>query len=399
MNPINDSKNDITDPIKQANALNKVIPGNVVNPLNQVKNVINPTDSALDSLINLNKNESDDKVNTLKSAYNLGLVNNQINPNQNNEFLSDKAYNIEYTPWNVLANASRYIYVEDPKDVIGDCDNAIVMQPTTYLEMVTGCITENEYDVILDYPQGLVYAFCFKEKSNCCCRNCSKQATRSFDMFANIVPNGKAIEHKKENHYFKIERSCGCNHYCCFCNCIRPKMFIYYEKTGQYLGKIIDSCSCCDNLLEIYDSNESLIYEIRASCCQLGFCCGRHAETVAKIDFKVVVPETQEIVGHLVKIPSLNDKKGRESVESREGFHDSSNSFIVNFPDGASPDDKFLLTIAAIKLGYQFFTHNTSKCWNSCNDSCGNCCNYLTVPFKYTCGPFCCCCPFCLFCC
>ena len=398
MNPINDSKNDITDPIKQANALNKVIPGNVVNPLNQVKNVINPTDSALDSLINLNKNESDDKVNTLKSAYNLGLVNNQINPNQNNEFLSDKAYNIEYTPWNVLANASRYIYVEDPKDVIGDCDNAIVMQPTTYLEMVTGCITENEYDVILDYPQGLVYAFYFKEKSNCCCRNCCKQATRPFDMFSNIVPNGKAIEHKKENHYFKIERSCGCNHYCCCCNCIRPKMFIYYEKTGQYLGKIIDSCSCCDKLLEIYDSNESLIYEIRTSCCQLGLCCGRNAETVAKIDFKVVVPETQEIVGHLVKIPSLNDKKGQERVESREGFHDSSNSFIVNFPDGASPDDKFLLTIAAIKLGYQFFTHNTSRCWNSCNNYCGNCCNYLALPIKFTCGPFCCCCPTCACC-
>lgn len=93
-------------------------------------------------------------------------------------------------------------------------------------------------------------------------------------------------------------------------------MFIYYEKTGQYLGKIIDSCSCCDKLLEIYDSNESLIYEIRTSCCQLGLCCGRNAETVAKIDFKVVVPETQEIVGHLVKIPSLNDKKGQEKVES-----------------------------------------------------------------------------------
>ena len=296
-----------------------------------------------------------------------------------------------------MANASRYIYVEDPKDVIGDCDNAIVMQPTTYLEMVTGCITENEYDVILDYPQGLVYAFYFKEKSNCCCRNCCKQATRPFDMFSNIVPNGKAIEHKKENHYFKIERSCGCNHYCCCCNCIRPKMFIYYEKTGQYLGKIIDSCSCCDKLLEIYDSNESLIYEIRTSCCQLGLCCGRNAETVAKIDFKVVVPETQEIVGHLVKIPSLNDKKGQEKVESREGFHDSSNSFIVNFPDGASPDDKFLLTIAAIKLGYQFFTHNTSRCWNECNNYCGNCCNYLSLPIKFMCGPFCCC-PYCVCC-
>jgi len=28
----------------------------------------------------------------------------------------------------------------------------------------SGCITENEYDVLLDSPQGLVYAFYFKEK-------------------------------------------------------------------------------------------------------------------------------------------------------------------------------------------------------------------------------------------
>ena len=86
-------------------------------------------------------------------------------------------------------------------------------------------------------------------------------------MYINIVPSGKGIEQRRDNRYFKIERSYGCNHYFCCCNYIRPKMFIYYEKTGQYLGKIIDSCCYCDKLLEIYDSNESLIYEIRTSCC------------------------------------------------------------------------------------------------------------------------------------
>jgi len=399
MNPLNNLNNEIkTIPINQLNTLNQVNPVNQLNPLNQVKNVVNPIESVQSSLINVNKNESYDELNNLKSAYKLGLVKNQNNPDQNNGFLSDKAYSIKYTPWNILANASSFIYVENPKDIIGDCENAIVMQPTTYLQMASGCVTENEYDVILDSPQGLVYAFYFKEKSNCYCRNCCRQATRSFDMFANIVPSGKAIEHKRDNHYFKIERSSGYNDYYCCCNCVRPKMFIYYEKTGQLLGKIIDSCSCCDKLLEIYDSSESLIYEIRTSCCQLGLCCGRNAETVAKIDFKVVAPETQEVIGHLIKIPSLNDKIGRGMVESYQGFHDASNSFIINFPNGASPDDKFLLTIAAIKLGYQFFTQNTCNCCNSCNSYCGNFCNFCTLPCKFMFGPFCCCGPCCMCC-
>ena len=407
MNPLNNLNNVIkTIPINQLNTLNQVNPvnqvnpGNQLNPLNQVNNIVNQIGEVQSSLMNVNKNESFDELNTLKSAYKLGLVNNQKYPDQNNGFLSDKAYSIKYTPWNILDNASSYIYVENPKDVIGDCENAIVMQPTTYLQMASGCRTENEYDVILDSPQGLVYAFYFKEKSNCCCRNCCKQATRSFDMFANIVPSGKALEHKRDNHYFKIERYCGCNDYCCCCNCIRPKMFVYYEKTGEYLGKIIDSCSCCDNLLEIYDSSESLIYEIRTSYYQLGLRCGRNAETVAKIDFKVVAPETQKVIGHLIKIPSLNDKIGRAMVESHQGSHDASNSFIINFPDGASPDEKFLLIIAAIKLGYQFFTHNSCKCCNHCNSYCGNWCHFLNFPFKFMFGPFyyylCCC--YCLDC-
>ena len=342
----------------------------------------------------LNNNETE--LNTLKSFDLINNRNNEINPNiQKDKVLSDKIYGVHYTAFNTLADASKFIYVDDPINIIGDCDNAMVIQPTTYLQIASGCITENEYDVILDSPQGLVYAFYFKEKSNCFCRNCCKQARRPFDMYANHVPSGKEIEHRRDNHYFTIERSYGFNDYCCFCNCIRPKMFISFTKNNQYLGKIIDSCSCCHNKLEIFDSNDNLIYEIKTHCCQIGLCCGRNAETVAKIDFKIISPENQNIIGHIIKIPSLNDKMGRIMVDSSAGFHDSSNSFIVNFPNDASPNDKFLLIVAAIKLGYQFFTENRNSCCENCDRSCCNCCNYYCFPCRRLCNflfcPFCMC--------
>ena len=234
----------------------------------------------------------------------LDLVNNQ-----DKEPLSilDKAYNIKYTPSNYLANPSSYIYVNDPLDVIGNCENAIINQPTTYLQIATGCITENEYDVILDTPQGLVYAFYFKEKSNCCCRNCCKQAKRPLCIYGNYIPSGKDIMHKVERHYFDIERHCGCNHILCFCNFIRPKIWIYYSKSGKCLGSIIDACDFTKKMLEIYDDNEQLIYTIETSCCQIGLCYGRNAETVAKINFRIF-DSSGKLLGHIIKIPSISDR-------------------------------------------------------------------------------------------
>lgn len=356
--------------------------------LNPLNNLTKSLESVNNNTMNDSKREINDELN-LNKAYQLGLVNNQNIQNNPNNFLSinDKAYNIKYTPSNYLANASNYIYVDDPINVIGNCDNAIINQPTTYLQIATGCITENEYDVILDTPQGLVYAFYFKEKSNCLCRNCCKQAKRPFDMWASYVPSAKEIEHKVERHYFYIDRPCGCNDYCCFCNCIRPKMKVSYAKTGKYLGTIIDSCDCCNKKLEIYDDTEQLIYEIETSCCQIGLCFDRNAETVAKIDFKIY--NSGEKVGHIIKVPSISDKLARMQVDSYHGFHDASNNFIVNFPKNATPDHKFLLIIAAIKLGYQFFTENKNECCYFCQRYCGICCNYCCFLCRYIINPFC----------
>ena len=146
------------------NNLNQTSEINQLKPLNKFNNLISNPETLINN-INENKNETCEELN-LKSAYQLGLVNNQNIQNNNNNTLTitDKAYSIKYTPFNILANASNYLYVDDPINIIGNCDNAIINQPITYLQMASGCITENEYDVLLDSPQGLVYAFYFKEK-------------------------------------------------------------------------------------------------------------------------------------------------------------------------------------------------------------------------------------------
>jgi len=360
-----------------------------MNNLNEIKSseIINTYTSNQEESVNNQLNAPKNDINNnnqlgLNNAYQLGLVNNQ---NKEPLSINDKAYNIKYTASNYLANPSNYIYVNDPLDVIGNCENAIINQPTTYLQIATGCITENEYDVILDTPQGLVYAFYFKEKSNCCCRNCCKQAKRPFCMYANYIPSGKDIMHKEERHYFDIERSCGCNHILCFCNFIRPKMRIYYSKSGKCLGSIIDACDFTKKKLEVYDDNEQLIYTIETSCCQIGLCFGRNAETVAKINFRIF-DISGRLLGHIVKIPSIADRLAQIQVDSYSGFHDSANNFIVNFPPDAPPEHKFLLIIAAIKAGYQFFTENKNDCFNTynrfCFCCCGYCCHYWCLPFR-----------------
>ncbi len=329
--------------------------------------------------------ESTTKAFNLNTLNNLNLVNNQNGLNNNNYYNKMNNY---FSSYFLNKNILILDKDEDPIKIIENCDNAYIDQPITFLQIASGCITENEFGVYLDKPQGLYFTFYFKEKSNCFCRNCFKSSVMYFDMYANYVPSGKEIEEKVDNHYFAITRMCGCSDRLWFCDCIRPKMKVSFAQGGKHIGTIVDSCACCDDLLQVYDSNDELIYSIRTSCWQIGLCCGRNAETVAKIDFKIL--DTNGIrVGHIVKVPSSEDKLSQLMVFSRGG-HDASNSFNVNFPKGCPPEHKFLLIIAAIKLGYQFFTKNANQCCTTCNRYCCNMCYYYYFPCKhiFSCCPF-----------
>ena len=163
----------------------------------------------------LNNNRIDDNTTNnfnLNTFSNLNLVNNQKSMEEGRKGLTlgEKAKNL------CGKKKADFLYTNDPKQTIETCDNAIIEQPPTLLQIASECITECDYNVYLDTPQGLVYTFYFKEKSNCCIRNCCNIPNMSFDMWANFVASSKVIEQNVENRYFSIERPSGCRVYAIF---------------------------------------------------------------------------------------------------------------------------------------------------------------------------------------
>lgn len=200
-------------------------------------------------------------------------------------------------------------------------------------------------------------------------------------MIGRHVPSANELERLMNYPYLTIERPCGCTCFCC--NSCRPYMMVKLAGTQQYLGKIIDAFACCDKLIEICDRGDNLIYEIETTDFQIGFCEGRNAEEVAEIKFKIV--KSGNIVGYIIKTIQLTTVPASHLAKTQYGMNDKSNSFIINFPDDSSPSEKLLIIMAAIMIGYQFFTGNTGRI---CPGRCGSCCYYVENCLKCLfCGP------------
>lgn len=313
-----------------------------------------------------------------------------LNKGNSNVSLKEVAKNIKFDENGSISNAERFIFCGEPIKAISEIKNAIVMQPISLLEMASGHVTENEYNVFFDSPNGLIYAFNFKEKSGYCCRNCCVQRKRTYEMIGRHVPNSNELERLMNYPYLEISRPCGCPS--CCCNCCRPYLMVKLASTGQYLGKIQDAFACCDKLIEVYSGQGNLLYEINTSDYQIGFCSGRNAEEVAEIKFKIT--RNGNIVGYIIKMTQITTVPASHLIKAQYGMHDKSNSFLINFPDEASPAEKLLLIMSAIMIGYQFFTGNIGKiCPTDPSGCCGCCLNCLDTCFRV-----CCCWP-CLFCC
>lgn len=272
----------------------------------------------------------------------------------------------------------------EPIQVISKIKNVCVIQATDLLEMVSGHVTENEYNVFFDSQEGLIYAFHFKEKSNYCCRNCCVQRKRTYEMTGRHIPSANELDKLMNFPYLKIERPCGCPS--CCCNICRPYIMVKLASTEQYLGKIQDAFACCEKLIEVYNVSGNLLYEIKSTDFQIGFCSGRDAEEVAEIKFNIT--RDGNIVGYILKMSQCTTVPASHLARVQFGMNDKSNSFLINFPDESSPSEKLLLIMSAIMIGYQFFKGNIGKICPS-----NPCCNCIENTFKC-----CCCSPFLLLC-
>ena len=107
------------------------------------------------SQYNINNNQTinnipngDNTLNNLNlNTYsNQNLENNQSTIDINNKDLDfyQRAY--------YLMNKNEYQFTVDPLKDIENCENAIIDQPITFLQLASGCITENDFNVYLDTP-------------------------------------------------------------------------------------------------------------------------------------------------------------------------------------------------------------------------------------------------------
>ena len=59
-------------------------------------------------------------------------------------------------------------YYEDPMKELNQCSGEMLRQEIEMFEVYSGCETQNRYQVFIQSPMGIKYAFQCNEKSSCC---------------------------------------------------------------------------------------------------------------------------------------------------------------------------------------------------------------------------------------
>ncbi len=238
----------------------------------------------------------------------------------------------------MINTPQNFVFIQDPFSELAQSYSAIIRQQPSLLEAVTGCVTQNRYHVFLQTPYGVRYAFKCNERSDTCARCCCSSNSRPLKIEMRHIVSFQEYNSNLAKIFINIDKpfQCAC---CCLC---RPYMDIRLVDNGQRLGHIREPCTCCDIETEVYDASNHLRYEIHGDCCQVGLCCGSCVEKLSKIYFEI--RQNGSIVGSIKKL----------SANIGE-FFTKADSFQVNFPANATPNDKLLLIIAGLMIDYQNF--------------------------------------------
>ena len=246
-----------------------------------------------------------------------------------------------YSPGNFIQGPQNFVYIEDPLTELSHSTGAIIRQQVEFLEVLTGCETQNRYHVFLQTPMGLKYAFKCSERSTCCARCCCPGDCRSLEMIIRHVISFDQLQGDLAKIFISCEKPCkiGC---CCFC---RPVMDVRLADSGVRLGTVREPFACCDLDSEVYDSAGNLRYEVEGDCCQIGLCCGDTVKKLASVEFKI--KQNGATVGMLRKL-------GANFGE----FFTKADSYQIIFPQNATPEEKMLLIIDGLMIDYQYFEND-----------------------------------------
>ena len=241
-----------------------------------------------------------------------------------------------------------YTYVLDPMQELALSTGVLIRQQPQFFEQISGCETPNRYFVFSQSPQtGFKMLFLCREQSECCQRNCCAASMREFVMDIKHIANVGAINENFSNSFVHVNKPFKCT--CC---CLeRPEMIATYAAGNEIVGKVKQPFSCCDPIFTIYDNAGTMRYFVHADCCQCGICCTGFCAKMSEAVFNIYRDGN---MGH--PVGSITKK-----VANLSELVTSADSYQVNFPADAKPNEKLLLIITTLMIDYQFFEERAGQ--------------------------------------
>jgi hypothetical protein len=244
----------------------------------------------------------------------------------------------------------QYVYVADPMTELGLSTGVLIRQEAQFLEQLTGCESPNRYYVFSQSPQaGMKLLFKCKEYSECCMRNCCPANNREFNMAIKHIATAANLDENFSTPFIDVRKPCKCT---CFC-LERPEMLVRFGNQGQTLGRIKQPFTCCDPVFSTYDSTGIVKYTIHGDCCQCGLLCKNNfCGKLSEVTFNIYKGN------NIASVPCGSITK---KVATAAELVTSADSYQVNFPPDANPQDKMLLIVAGLMIDYQFFEETASS--------------------------------------
>ena len=232
------------------------------------------------------------------------------------------------------------------KGQLTNISELVINQEPDISEILCGCEQPNNYHVYLRERNGyLSYIYKLREFSGQCNRILCPVNCREFTMKMKLMSqDSNKYDKNFSDSLITIQRDFKIP---CLC-LIRPELIIDLTKEKLRVGKVQQTFSFFDPCITVYNENDEEIYYIEADCCQCGFICRNYS--CGKTDdcqFSIYNSrEKKKSIGFIVK--------------KTESIYSLSDSYLVGFPSKIPPEDKFLLSIAAVLIDYQYYEKNNN---------------------------------------
>ena len=247
--------------------------------------------------------------------------------------------------------------IEDPMAVFYGAKKIYIDQFYKLSDLFVICPIYYNYRISLSYDNSptnktAYHLFNTKEISPSCSHNCCPNQSREIDInIFNFVLNSRD---KRIQKFIKLTKKYRCA-LSCFCACCSRPTFIV-ETLIEMLGQIVETRTVTDPILHIKDINEDIIYIIKGSCCQCGFCCRDQccgSQKCSSCEFTIYDAEG--------KIEKGKIKKGHRSGHKILPDYDQ---LEITLPEEDSCQNKILIMCSALVIEYLYFQNysNMKRC-------------------------------------